>query len=360
MKQHFLLLLLVLSSKITLGQDSLFLRLTSGVSLREYKYFPQLNRSSSVIMLYGGVESDWENNAEKAIASIEEGNTFFKDPTLYNKVKKLKKLKYLSYKYSDSRFPTCCYDIDKFIDNLPFPDSIKYLEYDFTGDNNLFPNGIEKLTGLCAFSLIDYSWPTRKEGFTLKNYRVQQSINYLMVKTHSYIFIDANLYDFTNIDDLRILSDSIDSIPNGISKLTNLRDLCLYTSQLKSLPEDIGNLNKLISLHMTCSNLTQFPMSFSMLDSLKHLGMESCLSMKNFPYQIFNLKNLESISCDKTLIELLNQTSSSFKNNNVRTVSIWPHFDDLTNHYKKSNFIKRVKYKKIIRKHFPNAKTIFV
>jgi internalin A len=92
---------------------------------------------------------------------------------------------------------------------------------------------------------------------------------------------------------LRIYSQDIKKLPEGIQYLQNLEVLELLLPSLQTIPEWIGNL-RLKSLYLLCDQLSDLPETLSNLKELKFLKLQSN-TLKSIPTPVFDLPSLASL-----------------------------------------------------------------
>ena len=83
--------------------------------------------------------------------------------------------------------------------------------------------------------------------------------------------IPPQVFTFTNLRELNLGCNFIDSLPPEIANLTNLEVLNLERNWLHYLPDEIGELRNLVKLDLNRNPLQQLPAPMSSLSSLERL-----------------------------------------------------------------------------------------
>ncbi len=102
------------------------------------------------------------------------------------------------------------------------------------------------------------------------------------------------------------LDETLDILPDNISKLTNLHSLNLNMSNVKVLPESIGELRFLRKLELKKTLISTLPSSIGNLEKLNILDLNNSM-IKDLPETIVNLKNLTYLDLSYSQITELPQ-----------------------------------------------------
>ena len=78
----------------------------------------------------------------------------------------------------------------------------------------------------------------------------------------SWLNIDENIHDLSNLQVLDLRSNNIKIFPRGIIELSNLKKLDLSNNELREIPEAIEQLLNLTELDLSYNELTTLPSSF--------------------------------------------------------------------------------------------------
>ncbi|KAM6916142.1 leucine-rich repeat-containing protein 18 [Xenentodon cancila] len=84
-----------------------------------------------------------------------------------------------------------------------------------------------------------------------------------------------SLFKLTNVDELDLSRNLLQTLPDNLGNLTSLRWLDLHGNKLESVPESIGNLVGLTHLNLANNSLTSagLPSSIGSLTNLKSLNL---------------------------------------------------------------------------------------
>lgn len=124
-----------------------------------------------------------------------------------------------------------------------------------------------------------YKW----EGITVKNERVTEiKLNYKNLIGH----LPKEIKYLTELKNLELRINKIDSIPHELGELASLEKLDLYSNKIKTITDSISNLEKLMRLNLGFN------------DSLEYL-----------PNSINHLTNLENLNIQGTELETLSDLS---------------------------------------------------
>ncbi|XP_061601859.1 leucine-rich repeat-containing protein 18 [Cololabis saira] len=84
-----------------------------------------------------------------------------------------------------------------------------------------------------------------------------------------------SVFKLSNIDELDLSRNFLQTLPDNLGKLTSLRRLDLHGNKLESVPESIGNLVGLTHLNLANNRLTSasLPSSLGSLTNLKSLNL---------------------------------------------------------------------------------------
>eukprot|EP00996_Jenningsia_fusiforme_P000086 NODE_1050_length_1740_cov_26.256653_g927_i0.p1 GENE.NODE_1050_length_1740_cov_26.256653_g927_i0~~NODE_1050_length_1740_cov_26.256653_g927_i0.p1 ORF type:complete len:503 (-),score=96.95 NODE_1050_length_1740_cov_26.256653_g927_i0:132-1640(-) len=100
------------------------------------------------------------------------------------------------------------------------------------------------------------------------------------------------LYTLTNLRKLNLMSNELESLPEGIRQLEQLELLGLKSNRLRRLPNDLGGLRRLVALFLTDNSLLELPESIGNLKSLRKL-QASNNQLQSLPETMRQLDQLE-------------------------------------------------------------------
>ena len=103
------------------------------------------------------------------------------------------------------------------------------------------------------------------------------------------------------------------SFPLEITYLSNLKNLNLSNNNIESLPKEIGNLINLTTLILHHNHLTELPSSFSKLINLESLYLGNN-NFVIFPKEIFKLSNLKTLYFFHNLLQTIPKEIEQLKN----------------------------------------------
>jgi Leucine-rich repeat (LRR) protein len=108
---------------------------------------------------------------------------------------------------------------------------------------------------------------------------------------------------------LRIISDSLDTLPSSIGLLYNLQTFILdcFSSPLEYLPDSIGYLANLQYLCIECAEFKQLPKTFCLLGNLQRLKIKNDM-LEELPSDIIKLGNLHELTIDSQLLKAFPDT----------------------------------------------------
>lgn len=107
----------------------------------------------------------------------------------------------------------------------------------------------------------------------VKNLIDLKMINCLQLRS----VLPDSLVNLTNLQELWLAYNEIDSVPENIGNLKNLQKLMLRGTWISSLPESIGNLSNLTHLDLKKSylaDLSALPQNIADLPNLKYLWIK--------------------------------------------------------------------------------------
>lgn len=153
---------------------------------------------------------------------------------------------------------------------------------------------------------------------------------------HTKLNIPSEIGNLTNLKELNIYNYKIDALPNEIGNLLNLEEIMLCGS-LNSLPSSIQNWKKIKNLYLAGNNLNKIPPYFylfselefldlsrnnisfindsiKLLKQIKDLTFNGNIELKNLPESICELRMLERLEIENTMISSLPHCLSLNKN----------------------------------------------
>lgn len=86
-------------------------------------------------------------------------------------------------------------------------------------------------------------------------------------------YVMHNLTQYTQLNDLSLISNELSEIPNTISYLTNLERLDFSSNNVTTLPSNISQLSKLTTLNLSDNPIAILPESMTSMKNLNWLGM---------------------------------------------------------------------------------------
>ena len=86
--------------------------------------------------------------------------------------------------------------------------------------------------------------------------------------------IPQEVFEFSNLEVLRLYKNRLETIPPEIEKLKNLKKLTVSSNRLKSIPPEIGNLWQLEELILKYNKIKEIPPEIGMLEKLILMDLE--------------------------------------------------------------------------------------
>ncbi len=140
-------------------------------------------------------------------------------------------------------------------------------------------------------------------------------------------FIPSEIENISNLKELKLFDNKIESIPAEIGNLDQLQILILTKNNLASVPPEIGNLSSLGILSLAVNNLRNIPAEIGNLELINDLSLSSN-PLESLPIEIFNLNTLKNLALTSTQLttlptEISNLTSLThlfLADNNLETI----------------------------------------
>ncbi len=107
-----------------------------------------------------------------------------------------------------------------------------------------------------------------------------------------YKVIPDELYEKTQLKELHLYENELDSLSYKIAQLENLEELYIGKNKLKKLPDEICRLKKLRILSIQYNELEELPDSIGQLDNLEQLILNQN-RLTTLPKSIGQLKKLQ-------------------------------------------------------------------
>jgi Leucine-rich repeat (LRR) protein len=144
--------------------------------------------------------------------------------------------------------------------------------------------------------------------------------------------------EFKELKNLDLSMNPFKEVSEKIGELTHLKKLNLSYNYHTALPESLANLQKLEELAMFYNyNIKSIPDVVARLASLKLLHFSNCGELKKVPDQIGDLKNLEALFLNDTILERLPESVGQLtqlkyvKLSNTKLKKLPDSFDKLIN-----------------------------
>ena len=108
-----------------------------------------------------------------------------------------------------------------------------------------------------------------------------------------------------------------------IGEFTKLKFLEIHTNRVKTYPKEIENLSKLEEIIFQVSQKETIEIDFSKFKILQHLTIHFADNIKQFPYSIFECKNLETLKLFRFFLYEGNLLSGVEKLTKLKELYIW-------------------------------------
>ncbi|MCF8298910.1 MAG: outer membrane beta-barrel protein [Saprospiraceae bacterium] len=138
-----------------------------------------------------------------------------------------------------------------------------------------------------------------------------KNLQELVLDANKIISIPPEIDELINLTYLSVKFNDLDSIPKEIGNLKNLKELHLENNDLKKIPPEIGNLENLEFLYIEKNDLNYLPPEIGKLENLKELNIAKSGVALTIPIEYKNLKQLDVLTIDYSLITTFNLKSIS-------------------------------------------------
>jgi len=206
----------------------------------------------------------------------------FKSDSLPNEIGRLTNLEYLDINFGEF------HSIPKSIGNLH---QLKILTISNGRTKLNVPTEIGKLTNLIELNIY--------------NYEVE--------------FLPNEIGNLINLEEV-MLCGKLNSLPTTVQNWKNIRNLYLSGNNLKEIPSYFYLFNKLEFLDLSNSNISVISDSIKLLQQLKDLTLNGNIELLALPESICELKNLERLEIENTMISFLPYCLSL--NNNLVIIKV--------------------------------------
>jgi len=122
----------------------------------------------------------------------------------------------------------------------------------------------------------------------------------LSLNNNNITTIPAEIGNLTNLRALALNNNNITTIPAEMGNLTNLRALLLSDNKVSYLPPEIGNLTNLQALVLSNNKVSYLPPEIGNLTNLQSLMLDNNSSLKELPYEVDKLINLNFLTIYNT------------------------------------------------------------
>jgi len=112
-------------------------------------------------------------------------------------------------------------------------------------------------------------------------------------------------------------------LTSKIGEFKQLKFLEIYTNRVKNYPKEIENLSKLEEIIFQVSQKETLEIDFAKFKNLKHLTIHFADDIKQFPYSIFECKNLETLKLFRFFLYEGSLLSGVEKLTKLKELYIW-------------------------------------
>jgi hypothetical protein len=168
-------------------------------------------------------------------------------------------------------------------------EKVSALEISYTPDLNKIPSPVLELKNLTFLRMIENSLSSVPKSIgTLK------LLIHLDLRANKIGKIPSTLSECAKLKKLELSSNFIKSIPDSIGRLNSLEELDLHSNKLSLIPKSIGEISTLRKLNLSNNLLNFLPDSISNLYRLEDLNISYC-NLKEIPDSVANLVKLENL-----------------------------------------------------------------
>ena len=176
-------------------------------------------------------------------------------------------------------------------------------------------------------------------------------------KGNRFTAIPQEIFQLTNLKELRIAHNQITAIQDEIANLSNLIWLYLSDNQITQIPDAIANLTNLTQLYLGDNQITQIPDAIANLTNLEILDL-SDNQITQIPDAIANLTNLEILDLIDNPLPIPPEILNDYEN----PAAILRYWQKLQQDQQNIEFIGRERYLQILKDSLndPNRRIVFM
>jgi Leucine-rich repeat (LRR) protein len=137
-----------------------------------------------------------------------------------------------------------------------------------------------------------------------KEISLPESLRVFKINKAGLTRVGSGLYSLTQLEELQLLENLLDSLPDGISRMSKLSKMSLYKNQLTTLPKDLFDLDNLTVIDLYYNQLEVIPASISKAKKLEVLYIAHN-RIYDLPESIGQLKKLEKIYLQDNRLSVL-------------------------------------------------------
>jgi len=151
------------------------------------------------------------------------------------------------------------------------------------------------------------------------------NLNHLRIRHNKLTSLPDSIWNLTNLTDIGLWSNWLIKLPSSIWNLTNLVKLSLYNNNLKILPSSIWNLTNLNYFYVNNNQLISLPSSLTNLKKIWNLGLSNNLNLWNLNGNFNGSSNSQTANIADTNWDWIPNENMTIKwnwNNNV-IITTW-------------------------------------